>query len=170
MRSIGLISDTHSHLDHRVFVHFKDVDEIWHAGDVGESSVIHQLEAFKPVRGVYGNIDGAEVRKIFPLDQQFTCGGMKIWITHIAGKIYVYDRRIREAMRQNPPDILVCGHSHILKVQMDKRLNMLYINPGAAGIHGFHKVRTIMRFKIDAGRIFDMEVIELGPRAQIPPL
>lgn len=166
MRRIGLISDTHSHLDERVFTHFKDVDEIWHAGDVGDVSVIHQLEAFKPLRGVYGNIDGAEVRRIFPLDQKFKCGGMKIWMTHIAGPVYVYDKRIREPMRADPPDILICGHSHILKVQMDKRLKTLYVNPGAAGIHGFHKVKTIMRFKLDAGKIFDMEVIELGPRAK----
>lgn len=166
MPRIGLISDTHSYLDERVFTHFKDVDEIWHAGDVGDVSVIHQLEAFKPVVGVYGNIDGTDVRKIFPLDQRFTCGGMKIWMTHIAGRIYVYDRRIRQPMRDNPPDILVCGHSHILKVQMDKRLNTLYINPGAAGRHGFHKVRTLLRFTIEGGKIFDMEVIELGLRAK----
>lgn len=166
MPRIGLISDTHSYLDERVFTHFKDVDEIWHAGDVGDVSVIHQLEAFKPLVGVYGNIDGADVRRIFPLDQRFTCGGMKVWMTHIAGPIYVYDKRIRQPMRDNPPNILVCGHSHILKVQMDKRLNTLYINPGAAGRHGFHKVRTLLRFTIEGGKIFDMDVIELGLRAK----
>lgn len=166
MPRIGLISDTHSYLDERVFTHFKGVDEIWHAGDVGDVSVIHQLEAFKPLVGVYGNIDGADVRRIFPLDQRFTCGGMKVWMTHIAGPIYVYDKRIRQPMRDNPPNILVCGHSHILKVQMDKRLNTLYINPGAAGRHGFHKVRTLLRFTIEGGKIFDMDVIELGLRAK----
>lgn len=166
MPRIGLISDTHSYLDERVFAHFKDVDEIWHAGDVGDVSVIEQLEAFKPLVGVYGNIDDAEVRRIFPLDKRFTCGGMKVWMTHIAGPIYVYDKRIRQPMRDNPPNILVCGHSHILKVQMDKRLNTLYINPGAAGRHGFHKVRTLLRFTIEGGNIFDMDVIELGLRAK----
>ena len=166
MPRIGLISDTHSYLDERVFEHFKSVDEIWHAGDVGDVSVIHQLESFKPLVGVYGNIDDAEVRKIFPLDRKFTCGGMKIWITHIAGSIYVYDKRIRQPLRDDPPQILVCGHSHILKVQMDKRLKMLYLNPGAAGRHGFHKTRPLLRFTIEGGNIFDMEVIELGSRAK----
>lgn len=167
MPKIGLLSDTHSYLDERVFHHFKDVDEIWHAGDVGDVSVIHQLEKFKPLRGVYGNIDDAEVRRIFPQDLRFNFEGMDVWMTHIAGSIYVYDKRIREPMRRNPPQILICGHSHILKVQMDKRLNMLYINPGAVGRHGFHKIRTALRFKIAEGRIYDMEAIELGPRARV---
>lgn len=166
MPRIGLLSDTHSYLDPRVYDFFADVDEVWHAGDVGNVDVIHELEAFKPLVGVYGNIDGAEVRKIFPLDQRFERGGMDVWMTHIAGRIYVYDKRIRQPMRDHPPDILVCGHSHILKVQMDKRLKMLYMNPGAAGRHGFHKVRTLLRFNVDGGRISDLEVIELGPRAR----
>jgi len=167
MPKIGLLSDTHSYLDERIFHHFAEVDEIWHAGDVGDVSVIHQLEKFKPLRGVYGNIDNDEVRRIFPLDLRFNFEGMEIWMTHIAGSIYVYDKRIRMPMRQHPPQILICGHSHILKVQMDKRLNMLYINPGAAGRHGFHKVRTAMRFKISEGRISEMEVIELGSRSAL---
>jgi putative phosphoesterase len=169
MPRIGLISDTHSYLDPRVFHHFDKVDEIWHAGDVGAFSVIEELEKFKPLRGVYGNIDSSDVRKVFPLDQRFECGGMRILMTHIAGRIYVYEPRIRETMRENPPQILVCGHSHILKVAMDKRLNTLYINPGAAGKHGFHKVRTLLRFKIESGLISEMEVIELGPRASTKP-
>lgn len=167
MPRIGLLSDTHGYLDERIFHHFAEVDEIWHAGDVGDVSVIDQLEAFKPLKGVYGNIDGQEVRKRFPLDNRFMCGGMDVWMTHIAGPVYVYDKRIRMPMRERPPQILVCGHSHILKIQMDKRLNTLYINPGAAGRHGFHKVRTALRFTLEAGTIKNMEAIELGSRASV---
>lgn len=166
MRRIGVLSDTHSFLDPRLLVHFKDVDEIWHAGDIGNLEVTDQLEAFKPLRAVYGNIDGTEARASYPLDNKFTVEGISVWITHIAGPVYAYDKRIREALKIERPKILVCGHSHILKIQMDKRINTLYMNPGAAGKHGFHKVRTALRFSIDGNRIFDMEVIELGPRSE----
>ncbi len=162
---IGLLSDTHGHLDDKVFTYFKDCDEIWHAGDIGNIEVTDKLKAFKPLKCVYGNIDGGDARKEFPENLRFDCEGMNVLITHIGGKPYVYTKNIREELNDNPPDIFVCGHSHILKVQYDKRLNFLYLNPGAAGIHGFHKVKTLLRFEITAGSIKDMEVIELGKRA-----
>jgi len=166
MKKIGLISDTHSYMDDRILHHFKEVDEIWHAGDIGKIEVMDQLAELATVKGVYGNIDNAKIRAEFPLHNRFICEGMKVWITHIGGPIYAYDYRIREALKASPPDIFVCGHSHICKVQMDKRLKMLYMNPGAAGRHGFHKMRTLLRFKIEAGNLKDLEVIELGPRAK----
>jgi len=169
MKKIGLISDTHSYMDDRILHHFKEVDEIWHAGDIGKIEVMDQLAELAIVKGVYGNIDNAKIRSEFPLHNRFICEGMKVWITHIGGPVYAYDYRIREALKASPPDIFVCGHSHICKVQMDKRLRMLYMNPGAAGRHGFHKMRTLLRFKIDAGNLRDLEVIELGPRAKEKP-
>lgn len=153
-------------MDERILHHLKGVDEIWHAGDIGNIEVMDQLAELAIVKGVYGNIDNAQIRAEFPLHNRFKCEGMKIWITHIGGPVYAYDYRIREALKASPPDVFVCGHSHICKVQMDKRLKMLYMNPGAAGRHGFHKMRTLLRFKIDAGNLKDLEVIELGPRAK----
>lgn len=168
MKKIGLLSDTHSWLDPALIEHFKDVDEIWHAGDVGEYKVIDQIKAFKPIRGVYGNIDGREVRDEFPLHNRFTLEGLDIWITHIGGYPGRYYQNLLPMFRQQPPDIFICGHSHILKVMRDKKYNnMLTINPGAAGIHGFHKMRTVIRFKIEDKKIFDMEVIELGLRGNL---
>lgn len=168
MKKIGLLSDTHSWLDPTLNEHFKDVDEIWHAGDVGDYKVIEQLKAFKPLRGVYGNIDGREVRNEFPLHNRFTLEGLDIWITHIGGYPGRYYQNLLTMFRQQPPDIFICGHSHILKVMRDKKYNnMLTINPGAAGIHGFHKMRTVIRFKIEDKKIFDMEVIELGLRGSL---
>ncbi len=164
MKRIGLISDTHSYLDPKVFKYFDECDEVWHAGDIGTLDVTDQLANFKPVRAVYGNIDGHEIRRAHPLHQRFKCEGVDVWMTHIGGKPYVYDYRIREAITANPPNLFICGHSHILKVQFDKRLQTLYMNPGAAGKHGFHKVRTLLRFTIDGAKIKDLEVVELGPR------
>ena len=166
MKNIGLISDTHGYIDERILFHFEECDEIWHAGDIGKLSVIDELSTLAPVKAVYGNIDSAKIRSEHPLHQRFVMEGMDIWITHIGGHIYAYDYRIREVIRANPPDIFICGHSHICKVQMDNRLNMLYMNPGAAGRHGFHKVRTILRFTIDQKEIKNLEVIELGTRAK----
>ena len=165
MKRIGLISDTHSYIDDRILEYLKSCDEIWHAGDVGKVEVIDRLAEVAPVIAVYGNIDNDELRSEFPQHQKFMCEGMKVWITHIGGPIYAYDHRIREQLKANTPDIFVCGHSHICKVQMDKRLKMLYMNPGAAGRHGFHKVRTILRFSIDQGQVKDLEVVELGKRS-----
>ena len=166
MTRIGLISDTHSYVDERILHHFDSCDEIWHAGDIGKIEVIDQLASIAPVRAVYGNIDNAQVRTEFPLHNRFELERISVWITHIGGPIYGYDYRIREQIKANPPQIFVCGHSHICKVQMDKRLGMLYMNPGAAGRHGFHKVRTLLRFSLDKGKIKDLEVVELGTRAK----
>jgi putative phosphoesterase len=161
---IGLLSDTHSYLDPKVFDYFEECDEIWHAGDIGNADVVDQLEAFKPLRAVYGNIDDHEMRLRFPEDDRFECEGVDVWMTHIGGYPGRYNVRVREAIRKNPPKLFISGHSHILKVMPDKKLNLLHINPGACGNHGFHKVRTLIRFTIEAGSIKDLEVIELGYR------
>lgn len=164
MIKIGLISDTHGWLDERVFHHFEKCDEIWHAGDIGSLEVTDKLSSFKPLRAVYGNIDDSQIRDEFPLNQNFEIEGSKIWMTHIGGRPGKYSPEVHSPLSQNPPDIFVCGHSHILKVVFDKKLNMLYLNPGAAGKHGFHQVRTMLRFSLDAGKVKNMEVIELGKR------
>jgi hypothetical protein len=165
---IGLISDTHSYLDPRVFAHFEKCDEIWHAGDIGDLALAEQLSSFKPFRAVFGNIDDREIQARYPEDLKFNCEGLKIWMTHIAGSPPRYNPRIRRELQQGIPDILICGHSHILRVKRDPAYaNMLYINPGAAGNQGFHAVKTIMRFTIQRGELADMEVIELGKRGAI---
>ncbi|MGB1247995.1 MAG: metallophosphoesterase family protein [Chitinophagales bacterium] len=170
MRRIGLISDTHSWLDEQVFTYFDEVDEIWHAGDVGDIAVLDALKKVKPVRGVYGNIDNHEVRAELPRDRRFLIEGFDVWMTHIGGYPGRYSKRVREALKHNPPHIFICGHSHILKVMRDKKYkNMFCLNPGAAGVHGFHKVRTLLRFTLDKGNIKDMEVIELGLRGKSQP-
>lgn len=161
---IGLLSDTHSYLDPKVFQYFEECDEIWHAGDIGIVEVVDQLEDFRPFRAVYGNIDDKDMRLRFPEDDRFECEGVDVWMTHIGGYPGRYNVRIREEIRKNPPKLFICGHSHILKVMPDKKLGLLHINPGACGNHGFHKVRTIIRFTIEAGNIKDLEVIELGYR------
>lgn len=163
MKKIGLISDTHSFLPESVFEHFSEVDEIWHAGDVGAYSVIEKLEAFKTLKCVYGNIDGTEIREVFPLDLRWECEGFDIWMTHIGGYPGRYNRRIfAKLTEEKVPDIFICGHSHILKVARDKSFNnMLCMNPGAAGNIGLHKVSTLLRFTLDDGDIKDMEVIEM---------
>jgi len=162
MKRIGLISDTHSFLDPNVFVHFDACDEIWHAGDFGNIDVFDDLNAFKPVKGVYGNIDGKEIRLCCPLDQMFECEGHKIYITHIGGYPGRYQEHAKLKIIEYKPDIFICGHSHILKIMPDKQLNLLHINPGAAGNVGFHQVRTLVRFSLSPGKITDMEVIEMG--------
>lgn len=164
MKRIGLMSDTHGYVDPKIYEYFKDVDEIWHAGDVGTIDVIEELEAFKPVRGVYGNIDDHIIRATWPKVNAFGCEGMKILITHIAGKPYRYTSEAHDQINAHQPNVFVCGHSHILLVQFDKQINSLWLNPGACGYKGFHHVKTILRFSIDAGKIKDMEAIELGPK------
>ncbi len=160
---IGLLSDTHSYLDDKIFTYFEACDEIWHAGDIGTLELADKLAAFKPLRAVYGNIDGHEIRKVHPENQQFKCENLNVWITHIGGYPGHYAIDIREEIKRNPPDLFICGHSHILKVMRDPKLNnMLHINPGAAGINGFHKVKTIVRFTVDRKMIKELQVIELG--------
>jgi putative phosphoesterase len=165
---IGLISDTHGWLDPQVYNYFEACNEIWHAGDIGGLEVIQQLEAYKPVRAVYGNIDGKEIKAIYPPHQFFTCEGMRVWIMHIAGRPPRYTPEVLASLQQDTPDILVCGHSHILQVMHDRQHTpLLYINPGAAGRHGIHHVRTILRFTIHMGKITHMEAIELGLRGSL---
>lgn len=160
---IGIISDTHGLLDERVLEHFRNCDEIWHCGDWGSLDVVHQLESFKPLRGVWGNIDGYEIRTKFPQHNRFMCGEVKVWLTHIGGYPGNYDALVRPAIFQQPPQLFVCGHSHILKVKYDKSLDLLHINPGAAGKQGFHKVQTLVRVEINGPKIENLEVIELKP-------
>ena len=167
MKKIGLISDTHSHLEEKVFEHFADCDEIWHAGDIGTLALADRLAAFKPFKAVYGNIDGSPIRQEYPLDLRFDCEGMDVWMTHIGGYPGRYSQRVRELMKINPPDLFICGHSHMLKVMPDKKYKLLHINPGAAGVHGFHQVKTIIRFAIDRGQLKDLEVIEMGRRGAL---
>lgn len=165
---IGLLSDTHSYLDPKVFEYFKDCDEVWHAGDIGEMSVTTELQKFKPFRAVFGNIDSKEVQHIFPEDLWFTCEGITIWITHIGGVPPNYNPRIKKMLKEKTPNVFICGHSHILRIKRDPNFNnMLYINPGACGNHGFHAIKTIVRFEIAKGKIENMEVIELGKRGAI---
>ena len=164
---IGLLSDTHNYLDPKIYDHFKDVDEIWHAGDFGNFQLAQELMDFKPLKGVYGNIDGTDIRAEFPQDLRFNCNGLSVWMTHIGGYPGSYPPRIRQELKsQDRPKLFVCGHSHILKVIFDKPHNMMCFNPGAAGKHGFHKIKTMMRFKITKGAIKDPEVIQLGYRGK----
>lgn len=160
MKKIGLLSDTHGDLNERLFLFFAEVDEIWHAGDIGNLQTSDQLAAFKPLKAVFGNIDGAELRKIWPLHQRFFCEQVDVWITHIGGYPGHYDRLVRQELALNPPGLFICGHSHILKVIYDKQFNFLHINPGAAGNKGFHHKVTAVRFVIDGTNIRDMEIWE----------
>lgn len=164
MKRIGILSDTHSHLDPKIFTHFKDVDEIWHAGDIGDIEVLDKLRAFKPTRAVYGNIDNNIIRQETPEFNVFTIENKKVLITHIAGKPGKYSKPLFDKLQIEKPDIVVCGHSHILLVQFDKFSNLLWINPGACGIKGFHAVKTIIRCTIHADKVENFEVIELGKR------
>ena len=165
---IGLLSDTHSYLDEQIFDYFNEVDEIWHAGDIGNIEVADQLEAFKPFRAVYGNIDGEKLRIRYPEDQIFTMEGVSVWMTHIGGYPPRYNSRTKQAIMKYNPRLFVCGHSHILKILPDpKRPGSLCINPGAAGKYGFHHEKTIVRFELKNARIENLEVVKLGKRAKI---
>ena len=164
MTRIGLLSDTHSYLDPKIYEYFSDVDEIWHAGDVGSMEVIDQLRAFKPLRGVYGNIDDHLIRRELPEFNRFMCEEVEVLITHIAGKPGKYAKPAQEELERKSPKLFICGHSHILLVKMDPKYNMLWMNPGACGYKGFHQVKTILRFNIDGDKIQDLEAIELGKR------
>ncbi len=164
MIKIGLISDTHGYLDSRLFDFFADCDEVWHAGDIGSMAVLEQLRKFKPVRAVFGNIDDAEMRYTLNEVERFEVEGVDVLMMHIGGYPGKYSARALITLAQNPPKVLVCGHSHILRVIFDKKYNCLHINPGACGRFGFHQVRTALRFAISNGEIKDMEIIELGNR------
>ena len=163
---IGLLSDTHGWVDPSVYEHFAEVDEIWHAGDAGNIDVITELEAFKPLRAVWGNCDGYEVRVATSEYLTFTVEGKRVLMIHIGGYPGRYDYRARDLIRDLKPDIFVCGHSHIVKVMYDRSNGMLCINPGSAGRTGIHKVMTMLRFTIVSGKVSDMEVIEFGNRGR----
>ncbi|WP_411768369.1 metallophosphoesterase family protein [Winogradskyella sp. A3E31] len=160
MKKILLLSDTHSYIDADILKYVKQADEVWHAGDIGDLKVTDAIKVLKPLRAVYGNIDNATIRNEYPEHNRFTCEGVDVWITHIGGYPPKYNNRTRDELKQNPPRLFICGHSHILKVMPDKKLNLLHMNPGAVGKHGFHKVRTMLRFTVDGGKIENLEVIE----------
>ncbi|HRN98479.1 MAG TPA: metallophosphoesterase family protein, partial [Flavobacterium sp.] len=151
MKKILLLSDTHGHVDDTILKYVDLADEVWHAGDIGDLLVTDEIKKRKPLRAVYGNIDGAQARAEFPLHNRFVCDGLDVWITHIGGYPGKYVPGIKAQLAQNPPKLFICGHSHILKVMPDRSLDLLHMNPGAAGISGFHKVRTMLRFEIDNG-------------------
>ena len=161
MKKIGLMSDTHSYLHPQVFKYFGQVDEIWHAGDIGNTSLADELEAFKPFRAVYGNIDGADLRVRYPLHLAFQLEEVSVFMTHIGGYPGKYAPGVRELLLKNTPKLFICGHSHILKVMPDPALHLLHMNPGACGQQGWHKVKTLLRFELNAGNISNLEVIEL---------
>ncbi len=164
MKKILLLSDTHSYIDEQILKFVKQADEVWHVGDIGDLKVTDTLKKIKPLRAVYGNIDNKDARAEFPLDLKFTIENITVWMTHIGGYPNKYNLRIREEIKQNPPKIFISGHSHILKVQYDKKLELLHLNPGAAGKHGFHKIRTMLRFEVDKSDIKNLEIIELAKR------
>jgi len=164
MKKIGLLSDTHGHLDPKIFLHFKDVDEIWHAGDIGTIEVLDELNKFKPTRAVYGNIDGADLRTECKEFETFNCEDVNVMITHIGGKPGYYYPQTKLALEKKVPDLFICGHSHICLVKMDSNYDMLWMNPGACGYKGFHQIKTILRFNISGTKIQNLEVIELGKR------
>ena len=164
---IGIISDTHSFFDDRLPEIFQSVDEIWHAGDFGDMAVADQLADIKPLRGVWGNVDTTDLRERFEEDLFFEIEGVRIWMTHIAGRPRRYDPRVKDRLCNDPPDLLVCGHSHLLRIERDpKCADMMYVNPGAAGHHGFHKKLTLLKCTIDNGAVGKFRVIELGSRGR----
>lgn len=164
MKKILLLSDTHSHMDDVILKYAMQADEVWHAGDIGDLSVTDALKNATILRGVFGNIDDDKARMEFPLHNRFLCEGVDVWITHIGGYPTKYSPAIRAEIHQNPPKLFICGHSHILKVIFDKKLNCLHMNPGAAGISGFHQKRTMLRFEIDGEKIQSLEIIEIGDK------
>lgn len=168
MKRIGLLSDTHGFLHPRLFSFFEKVDEIWHAGDFGNIEVADRLAAFKPLKGVYGNIDGQDVRVVYPLHQRFKCEEVNVWMTHIGGYPGRYEKYVMPEIFRHPPDLFISGHSHILKVMYDKKLNFLHMNPGAAGLKGFHKVLTALRFVVDGKNMRDLEIWEMEKPKKLP--
>ncbi|MDA3931091.1 MAG: metallophosphoesterase family protein [Prolixibacteraceae bacterium] len=165
MKQIGLLSDTHSFIDPKLYEFFKDCDEIWHAGDFGNIETLDTLSAFKPLRGVYGNIDDQKIRKVFKKHLKFKIEEVKVWITHIGGYPGHYDKSVKPGIYSDPPTLFISGHSHILKVIYDKKNGALHMNPGASGNYGEHKVKTLLRFIIDGNNIRDLEILEIPRKA-----
>ena len=168
MQRIGLLSDTHGFIHPRLFSFFENVDEIWHAGDFGNIEVADRLADFKPLKGVYGNIDGQDVRVVYPLHQRFKCEDVDVWMTHIGGYPGRYEKYVMPEIFRHPPDLFISGHSHILKVIYDKKLNFLHMNPGAAGYKGFHKVCTALRFVVDGKDMRALEIWEMERPKKLP--
>jgi uncharacterized protein len=164
MTRIGLLSDTHNYLDPAAFNHFAQCDEIWHGGDFGNVAIANQLKEFKPLKGVFGNIDGQDVRTIYPEELCWKCEDVTIYMTHIGGYPNRYAPGIKQKLVSNKANLFISGHSHILKVMFDEKIGCLHMNPGAAGKQGWHKVRTLLRFTIDGSNMKDCEVIELGSK------
>lgn len=161
MKKIGLLSDTHAWWDDRYLHYFEECDEIWHAGDIGSMEVAQRLAEFRTLRAVCGNCDGGDLRRLYPTVLRWPCEGADVLMTHIGGYPGHYDPSVRQQLFARPPRLFISGHSHILKVQYDERLRLLHINPGAAGLQGWHKVRTLVRFVVDEGQFRDLEVIEI---------
>jgi len=162
MKRIGLLSDTHNYLDPTVSRHFTKCDEIWHAGDIGSIVIADQLAEMKPLRAVHGNIDGYDVSSIYPESLRFTCEEAEVFMTHIGGYPGRYEKKVKDAYREKPFQLFICGHSHILKVRFDEKWQCLHINPGAAGRQGWHKVKTLVRFSVEGKHFRDLEIIELA--------
>ena len=167
MKKILLISDTHNYLEPRLIKHIQNADEVWHAGDIGTIGICDQLEKLKPLKAVYGNVDGEDIRISYPENLIFNCEEVKVLITHIGGYPSKYPARVKQLLLEHKPKIFICGHSHILKVMYDKELNLLHINPGAAGVHGFHHTKTAVQFEIEGPEIKNLAVIELGSRTSL---
>lgn len=167
MKKILLLSDTHAHLDNKMIKYINDADQVWHAGDIGTTALADRISNLKTLRGVYGNIDGHELRSQFPENQIFNCEGVKVLMTHIGGYPGRYNPRVKKLILEEKPQLYICGHSHILKVVQDRKNNLLHMNPGACGIQGFHKIRTMLRFELNQGKIESLEAIELGQRGSI---
>jgi len=167
LKKILLISDTHSYLDPALQKHIEEADEVWHAGDIGTIDVCENIEKLKPLKAVFGNIDAPDIKNKYPENLIFTCENVKVFITHIGGYPGKYPARIKNLIKENQPKLFICGHSHILKVIFDKENNLLHINPGACGVHGFHNVKTAVRFELEKSEIKNLAVIELGKRAAI---
>ena len=166
---ILLLSDTHGYLDESILEHVREADEVWHAGDIGAGEVLERLQAIRPLRVVYGNIDDARLRREIPLDLHFTVEGLRVYMTHIGGYPGRYSQHARQELDARPGqiDLFICGHSHILKVMPDHKRSLLHMNPGACGTHGFHRVRTMLRFEIEQGRVVQPAAIELGARGRV---
>ena len=163
---IGLLSDTHSFFDEAILTYFADRDEIWHAGDLGSAELLDRLNCFKPVRAVYGNVDGSDLRSALHENLEWECEGIRVYMTHIGGHPGNYDRRAKKELNRLRPDLFISGHSHILRIERDPVLGLLYMNPGACGHNGWHKIRTLLRFSVDSGKIGNVEAVELGPRGK----
>ena len=162
---IGLLSDTHGFLDEAIFKYFEHCDEVWHAGDFGSAEVLDRLKSFKPLRGVFGNVDGADIRSQLPQDLCWQCEDVRVYMTHIGGYPGHYDQRAKHALDRHKPDLFLCGHSHITRVMRDPKRQLFHMNPGACGRVGWHATRTLLRFRVDVNKIGNLELIELGARS-----